>query len=153
MKVENYYDMIKFQYSLAQAVILAIFAAVITIISLAFRFHTVFYIFIAFWLMVSCCVLFNYSKSTISFFWIYIYLLQQTPEMLLYIKIFLRCDSYRGEMLDNLITKLIKNEISHIELKKGLKKIVFPHFIPRYLGGYSVIFLDNCYFILDYDSG
>lgn len=135
-------SMIRFYQDILYKIILGIGAANVTLIGFAFDKKVSFYIFIAFWLMLVCIMIFRYTKRTIAYFYMIIYSKDLNDDgVYRYLSMFLRCNT--PEKLDKM--KCIANEFGQGELsdrqfKRSLSELANPKIVPFYVGIYFTLF-------------
>lgn len=142
MTKEEALSMIKFYQDILYKIILGIGAANVTLIGFAFDKKVSFYIFIAFWLMLVCIVVFRYTKKIIAYFYLSIYANDLNNDSLFrFLTIFLRCDdSNKVKKMKFLAQKFAQGEVSDKLFKEYISELANPQIIPFYVGIYFTLF-------------
>lgn len=152
MTKDEYLSMIKFYQDILYKIILGIGAANVTLIGFAFDKKVSFYIFIAFWLMLVCIIIFRYTKKTIAFFYLSIYAQNLNDDTVYrYLSIFLRCnESAELEKMKNLAKNFGQQQLSDKLFKKGISELANPKIIPFYVGIYFTLFWTTVIILLTF---
>lgn len=142
MSKDECMEMIKFYQDILYKIILGIGAANVTLIGFAFDKKVSFYIFIAFWLMVVCVIVFRYTKKTIAYFYLSVYALNMKDTVVFrYVSMFLRCNTCKKlKIMNETARRFSQNELSDKEFKKNVDKLANPKIIPFYVGIYFTLF-------------
>lgn len=145
MTKEECMSMIKFYQDILYKIILGIGAANVTLIGFAFDKKIAFYIFIAFWLMIVCIIVFRYTKKSIAYFYFIIYSIDLKDDGIYrYLSMFLRCDTTEKiKKMEYIASKFAKSELSDKQLKNMIAELANPQIIPFYVGIYFTLFWTN----------
>lgn len=142
MTKEECMSMIKFYQDILYKIILGIGAANVTLIGFAFDKKIAFYIFIAFWLMLVCIIVFRYTKKSIAYFYFIIYSKNiDDAGVYRYLSMFLRCDTIEKiENMKYIANKFSQGDLSDKQLKSMVSELANPKIIPFYVGIYFTLF-------------
>lgn len=142
MSKDECINMIKFYQDILYKIILGIGAANVTLIGFAFDKKISFYIFIAFWLMLVCIIVFRYTKMTIAYFYLAIYAKNINDNAIYrYLSMFLRCDTpEKLEEMKYVANEFEQGKLSDKQFKKSVSKLANPKIIPFYFGIYFTLF-------------
>lgn len=142
MEKEECMTMIRFYQDILYKIFLGIGAANVTLIGFAFDKKIALYIFIAFWLMLVCIIIFRYTKTTIAYFYFIVYANNLNDiGVCRYLRMFLRCDTAEKiDTMGRIVDIFVQGELSDIQLRKMISKLANPKIIPFYLGVYFTLF-------------
>ena len=152
MTKEECMAMIKFYQDILYKIILGIGAANVTLIGFAFDKKIAFYIFIAFWLMLGCIIVFRYTKRTIAYFYFIIYSQDLNDNGIYrYLSMFLRCDTAEKiEKMKYVANKFSQEELSDRQFKKNISDLANPKIVPFYVGIYFTLFWTSIIILLTF---